>query len=172
MVVDIENDFLKIEVASRGGELQSVKDRTGREYLWQGDSPCWEGKAPNLFPYFARMTEGKYGYHGMEYQMGIHGFVYDTELRTVWKEKDSLRMTMAATDRTKEQYPFDFVYSIDYRLEKNCLRICYEVLNRETDKKKTMYFGIGGHPGIQLPLDEGLKFEDYYLEFGDCLQCR
>jgi len=30
---------------------------------------------------------------------------------------------------------------------------------------KTMYFGIGGHPGFRVPLEDGLVFEDYMLEF-------
>lgn len=28
-----------------------------------------------------------------------------------------------------------------------------------------MYFGIGGHPGFLVPMEEGLEFSDYYLEF-------
>ena len=28
-----------------------------------------------------------------------------------------------------------------------------------------MYFGIGGHPGFNIPMEEGLSFEDYELEF-------
>ena len=30
-----------------------------------------------------------------------------------------------------------------------------------------MYFGLGAHPGFKVPLEEGLAFEDYYLEFKD-----
>ena len=30
----LKNDFLTIEVSSLGAELQSVKDLSGREYLW------------------------------------------------------------------------------------------------------------------------------------------
>ena len=26
---------------------------------------------------------------------------------------------------------------------------------------------MGGHPGFRLPMEEGVKFEDYYLEFGE-----
>ena len=29
------------------------------------------------------------------------------------------------------------------------------------------FFGIGGHPGFNVPLEEGLRFEDYVLEFGN-----
>ena len=28
-----------------------------------------------------------------------------------------------------------------------------------------MYFGLGGHPGFNVPLEAGLSFEDYCLEF-------
>lgn len=28
-----------------------------------------------------------------------------------------------------------------------------------------MYFGIGGHPGFRVPLEDDLDFEDYFLEF-------
>ena len=28
-----------------------------------------------------------------------------------------------------------------------------------------MYFGMGGHPGFRVPLEEGLTFEDYQLRF-------
>lgn len=30
-----------------------------------------------------------------------------------------------------------------------------------------MYFGLGGHPGSNVPLEDGLHFEDYYLEFAE-----
>ena len=28
-----------------------------------------------------------------------------------------------------------------------------------------MYFGIGGHPAFNVPLESSLTFEDYYLSF-------
>ena len=28
-----------------------------------------------------------------------------------------------------------------------------------------MYFGLGGHPGFNVPLTEGKRFEDYRLRF-------
>ena len=43
------------------------------------------------------------------------------------------------------------------------LNTTYQVENHDG---KTMYFGIGGHPGFLVPMEDGLNFEDYYLEFG------
>lgn len=28
-----------------------------------------------------------------------------------------------------------------------------------------MFFGVGGHPGFNVPFEKGLKFEDYYIQF-------
>ena len=33
-----------------------------------------------------------------------------------------------------------------------------------------MYFGIGGHPGLCVPIEEGLEFEDYRINFGENAQ--
>ena len=60
----IQNEYLTIQVSSRGGSLYSVKDTEGSEYLWQGDAAYWGDRAPNLFPYVARLTDGKYTFQG------------------------------------------------------------------------------------------------------------
>ena len=31
-----------------------------------------------------------------------------------------------------------------------------------------MLFSLGAHPGFNCPMEEGLSFEDYYLEFNRC----
>ena len=38
----------------------------------------------------------------------------------------------------------------------------------ENRDEKRMYFALGGHPGINVPLEDGLRFEDYALDFGAC----
>ncbi|HJC22138.1 MAG TPA: aldose 1-epimerase family protein [Candidatus Eisenbergiella merdavium] len=165
----LDNGVLSVRVSSLGGELQSVK-KDGREYLWQGDPAYWEGKAPNLFPYIARLTRGTCTVHGKAYQLPIHGFLPTTEMtaeaQEAEREEDSnavrLVLRLDADERTLACYPFVFTLRIVYELEGDSLRITYEVTNGE---KEEMYFGIGGHPGFQVPLEDGLSFEDYFLEF-------
>ena len=60
MIYTLENDSLKVQVNSHGGELWSIQTKDGAEYLWQGDETYWKDRALNLFPYIARLTEGKY----------------------------------------------------------------------------------------------------------------
>lgn len=42
------------------------------------------------------------------------------------------------------------------------LSVTYRVENLSNE---TMYFGLGGHPAFQVPLEDGLDFEDYKLVF-------
>ena len=50
---------------------------------------------------------------------------------------------------------------ITYTLEHQELTVNYQV--EYTGKE--MYFGIGGHPAFNVPLESSLTFEDYYLSF-------
>ena len=78
------------------------------------------------------------------------------------QEESLLVLRLDADESTLACYPFVFTLRIRYELNQDTLRIAYEVENGGTED---MYFGIGGHPGFQAPLEEGLSFEDYFLEF-------
>mgnify|MGYP000432368555 CR=1 FL=1 len=64
----------------------------------------------------------------------------------------------------KKTVSFEFTLDITWKLEGEKITITYQVKN--TDDKK-MYFGIGGHPGFQIPIEKNLKFEDYRIDFGE-----
>ena len=157
----LDNGVLFVRVSSIGGQLLSVK-KDGKEYLWQGDPAFWEDRAPNLFPYIARLTKGTYTVHGKEYHLPIHGFLPAAEMKAEVQEESLLVLRLDADESTLACYPFVFTLRIRYELNQDTLRIAYEVENGGTED---MYFGIGGHPGFQAPLEDGLSFEDYFLEF-------
>ena len=71
MIYTIRNEKLKTEINSYGAELHSIQTLDGCEYLWQGDPAVWNGPAPNLFPYVARLTDQKYTFEGKEYTVTI-----------------------------------------------------------------------------------------------------
>ncbi len=159
----IENEKLRVCVASYGAEMKSIISKEkNREYLWQGDPEIWKEQAPNLFPYIARMTDGKYTYGGKTYEMKIHGFLKYMDLKGRKDEENRVIFRLEDSDETREQYPFKFAVETEYELLGNTVQITYRVENKDD---KTMYFGIGGHPGFQVPLEEGKKFDDYYLKF-------
>lgn len=158
----IKNENLTVAISDRGAELQSIQTADGHEYLWQSDPVIWEDRAPNIFPYVARMTEGKYTLQGKEYKMDIHGFVKDLVLEVEAQQENEITFCLTSSEQTKEQYPFDFTYRMTYRLEQNRLLITTTVENKG---EHSMYFGFGGHPGFNVPMEEGLTFEDYTLTF-------
>lgn len=162
MVYTIKNDKMEVSIEALGGQMCSVKDAEGREYLWQRDPKYWGDSAINLFPYIARLTEGKYTFKGKTYEMDIHGFLKDSVLKVKDKTESKIVFSLRDSEETYRQYPFHFALKLKYELEGSTLKVTYSVQNRD---RKRMYFGIGGHPGFGLPLEEGLHFEDYHIEF-------
>ena len=163
----IENESIRVSICDVGSELQSIYNKKNNtEYLWQGDEKYWNGKAYNLFPICGRLYDGKYTYRGKEYEMGIHGFVRSSLMTLADKTEKCVTFELRANEATLAQYPFDFLYRITTEIDGTAIKTTITVKNLgENDR----YFGIGGHPGFNVPLNEGESFEDYYLEF-DCVK--
>ncbi len=166
MVHTIKNDFLTVSAAEKGAELQSILGRDGTEYLWQGDGAYWSDRAPNIFPYVARLNEGKYYLDGGLYEMEIHGLAPYHTFRLAENSGERMVLEMVSDEEAYKKYPRRFVFRVIYALKERTLEITYEVDNRD---ERRMYFGIGGHPGFNVPLSRKKCFEDYRLRFSpDC----
>lgn len=163
MLCTIENEIMRVTVNDLGAQLWSVLGRDGTQYLWQGDAAYWADRALTIFPYVARLWQGRYQLDGCEYAMPIHGFAPTSVFALA--EKTPTRMVFELTDseETAAQYPRRFLFRVVYELDGAKLTVRYEVENRG---EKRMYFGLGGHPGFNVPLEAGLAFEDYALCFG------
>ena len=162
MQYSIQNPSLRVEVSSLGAELRSILGADGTQYLWQGDGAYWPDRAPNLFPYVARLTDGAYYLDGRLYHMDIHGFAMRSEFSLVERADTSLTMELSSTEETMALYPRAFAFRVNYVLEGETLSVTYQVDNRD---QRVMYFGLGAHPGFNVPLREGERFEDYRLRF-------
>ena len=162
----ISNSKLSVEISSKGGELRSIQDTEGKEYLWQGDPAYWSDRAPTLFPFIGRLTRDSYQYQGTVYTMGIHGFAAGQDFACQVQEKNRLVLELVDNEQTRKQYPFAFSLEIGFQLVGSQVQISYGVKNRS---RQVMPFGIGGHPGFRVPLDDGEDFTDYVVEFaGGC----
>lgn len=161
----IQNGFLRVEAEMRGAQLLSIRASDGTEYLWQGDPAYWPDRSPNLFPYVARLTDGKYYLDGRLYHMEIHGLApyFDFALREAGQTR--MIFELSSNEKTLAAYPRAFAFRVIYELGDSSLSVTYEVENRD---ERTMYFGLGAHPGFNVPLSGG-TFEDYRLCFdGPC----
>jgi len=162
MLHTIRNNHMSVTVSEQGAELYSIQSCDGTEYLWQGDSAYWSDRAPNIFPYVARLTQGSYYLDGELHRMRIHGIALYRPFRCIQNTNTQLVMELTDDSDSFYEYPRHFSFRILYTLEENTLRVTFQVENRDS---KPLYFGMGGHPGFRVPLEEGLRFEDYRLRF-------
>ena len=162
MLHTIQNDCMSVTVHEQGAQLWSILSRDGTQVLWQGDEKYWADRALTIFPYVARLWQGRYQLDGQTYEMPIHGFAPGSRFAVT--EKCDTRMVFELTDseQTHEQYPRRFAFRVICALEGDTLSVTFEVDNRD---EKAMYFGLGGHPGFNVPLEAGKTFEDYRLRF-------
>ena len=163
-LITLKNDSLTVVLDAEGAVLHSiVKD--GLEYMWQGNPTYWKRRDANLFPYVGRLTDGVYEYEGKRYPMTIHGFCIGTEFSVTEQSETHVRFTLEDSEKTKEMYPFRFAFHVDYTLEGDSI---VKVCTVENRNDREMIFGLGGHPGFNVPLDQG-DFSDWKLVFSeDC----
>ncbi len=157
----IDNGILRVEIAEKGAELQSVRTADGHEYLWQGNPKYWEDRAVNLFPTVGRLMDNRYTCEGKAYELKCHGFAQNS-LFEARVEGDEAVFTLCDSEETRALFPYAFRYEVCYRLEGNSLVVTFRVTN---EGDKTLSFGLGGHPGFFVPMEEGKVFEDYRLRF-------
>lgn len=159
--ITIQNSTLTVTVDSEGGALSSIR-RAGVEYVWVADPEFWRFHDKNLFPYVGRTNGGKYLLDGREYEIPIHGFCSGRAFEVAEQREDLVRLRTVDDDGTRAMYPFAFQFDIVYRLEGE--RLIKECVVTNTGDK-TLYFGIGGHPGFNVPLNGDGEFTDWYFEF-------
>ena len=160
MNYSVKNQYMEISADTLGAQLMSIR-ADGREYLWQGDAKYWSDRSPLLFPFIGRLWNKQYAFGGNTYSLPIHGFAASLEF-TAQVSDSALTMVLESSEETLKYYPFPFLLTVTFALEGKTLHVRHTVRNTGAN---TMYFGLGGHPGIRVPLEDGEHFEDYTLEF-------
>ncbi len=163
MIYSLENSMISIAVSSKGAELQSIIHKDfGLEYIWSGDPKFWGKKSPVLFPVVGALKNNSYQYKRNTYRLSRHGFARDMEFDVTEQNEDGITFTLNSNEETFAQYPFQFSFSVRYKLDGNRVNVIYIVRNTGNEE---MLFSAGGHPAFKIPLIDGTSFEDYYLEF-------
>lgn len=147
----LENEHLRITIASKGAEVISVVDKSsGKELWWNGDPAFWAGHSPILFPACGGLWNGEYRYLGQTYKMPKHGFVRTMEFTpSGGGESGSISFSVRETGETMEFYPFAFTLTVTYTLEGRTLACRASVANPSSDE--VLHYQIGGHPAVALP---------------------
>lgn len=162
MEYTIKNNMLEVTISSKGAEIQSVKGiHSKHEYMWQADPQVWARHAPVLFPIVGRLKDNEYTYKDKTYHMTQHGFARNSEFQVEKQTDESITFLLTDSEETRKQYPFKFEFRVNYNLMNNLLEENFSVINK-TDGE--MIFGVGGHPGFNLPIDSmQINKNDFYF---------
>lgn len=161
----IENDFLKAVIKIKGAELSSLQHKqTGAQYIWQADPAYWGKHSPVLFPVVGTLKNNSFLFENKEFHLGRHGFARDKDFSIVESERDSIKFRLDASASTLIKFPFKFSFEIEYALLNTSLKVTYSIVNTGDFE---MFFSVGGHPAFNVPLEMGLTYQDYYLEFDE-----
>jgi len=159
----LENDFLKVDISTKGAQLTSVYNKAAqRELLWAADPQIWGYHAPNLFPVVGGLINDELLVDGKAYPMSRHGFARTSEFILLENDENHALYSLPNCEKTLQKYPYKFDFQVLYTLIDNALRVTYKLINHD---KKTIYFSVGGHPAFNVPFNKGESYEDYYLEF-------
>ena len=157
MEITLSSGNVTARIESFGAELKSlcVDDR---ELMWCADPAFWGKTSPILFPMIGTLKGGKTLINGKEYAIRRHGFVRDTELKPEKITPTTAVFSMEQNEETREMYPFDFRFAVQYTLKSDGVTVTYTVTNNSAEK---IPFCIGGHPAFAADGD----FSEYSLVF-------
>lgn len=158
----ITNRFLRAEIETHGGELVSLRDGSGAEYIWGGDPAFWSGRNPILFPIVGALKNGSVDLGGRSCRMSRHGFARNSDFSPVEQGDDFIVMELRESAETLSQYPRPFSLRVRHRLLDCGFSTAFTV---ENTGGESLPFCIGAHTAFRCPLFPGQRFEDYQLVF-------
>lgn len=165
----LENENIKIETSTFGGELTSLlKKDDSTEFLWNGDETYWKYHSPILFPIVGKVKDGKYLVDGKEYFLPQHGLARTREFDMIEKSDTHITFELLWSEETLTVYPYKFSLRLSYELLDDGVKASYKVINLDD---KDIYFSIGGHPAFMCPIKENETLSDYYFEFNEKETC-
>ncbi len=165
MAVKISSAAVTVVCLQEGAMLHSlVKDDV--EYLWQGDKEHWGGQAPVCFPIVGVLKGGKANAFGKPCEMKRHGVARINPFEIKEQGPNSVCFVQKSSEKTKKEFPFDYLLQIKYTVLGNSVTTEYTVKNTGNCK---LPFQIGGHPAFNCPLESGERFEDYSVKFDKVL---
>ena len=160
--LSISSDELTAEIDPRGAQLSVLRDRDGRDLLWNGDAGVWAGRAPLLFPIVGVLAGGSYRLGPKRYPLSRHGFARDKEFSLESSSAVAASLLLRPDASTLAVYPFQFELRTRYELHQATLSVSTEIRNLGgTD----MPASFGYHPGFRWPLPYGQTRASHFVQF-------
>src|SRR5438552_965402 len=114
-IIEIGSADISASVNQQGAQLWTLRDKSGRDLLWDGDPNFWPSRAPILFPVVGESPDGKVRQDGREYPMNRHGFARDTAFAIAERSSDAVTFLLRDSEETRQRYPFAFELELRFR---------------------------------------------------------
>ncbi len=140
----IENNYLKVTVNELGGTLLSIIDKKRDvELLYQIKEGSWQFQDVQMFPLIGA---GEFIYNNRTYKFPMrHGIIRDKIFNVNKINKSTVELVYSPNQETLNLYPFDFTFSITYKLVKNTLKVKTKI-----DVANDVYYSYGSHTGLKI----------------------
>ena len=164
MEYTLKNAYFTAVAESNGGELVSLRNAEGKEYIWTGTAPYWSGRNPVLFPIVGRAKDDTLIFDGKAYHMEKHGFARKSNFAVAAQGEDFITFRLTENEATLKQYPFPFCLCITHRLTDTGFTTEYAI---ENTGDTVLPCCIGGHTAYRCPAEDGAQFTDYEIVFDE-----
>jgi len=154
---------LSADINPLGAELFALRDRGGRELLWNGDPRFWKSRAPILFPVVGALAGDQYRLDGEVFTLPRHGFARNKLFSLVKRTTASALFRLSWDKETLRVYPFHFELELHFALADATLHMVASIKNLENDKAMPASFGF--HPALCWPLPYGEPRSVHVLRF-------
>lgn len=157
----IENDISSFAVVPEKGAMIVSMKQHGEEYSWLRKKNFERAERPRcgvpvLFPCCGVADGGVHSFNGKDYPMENHGFADLLPWQVSDTGESGITLEPSASAITKFLYPFDFLLSVTYSLDKNTISIDTTIKNTGCTE---MPFSFGFHPYFTCSKIENLDFD-------------
>lgn len=158
----LSSGALTAQINPLGAQLSVLRDRSGRELLWDGNPAFWNGRAPLLFPIVGTLSGGVYRVADRTYALPRHGFARGRSFEVLTRSPAAALLRLRADEQTLAVYPFRFRLQVRFEIDGSMLTVTTSVRN---DGDAPMPASFGYHPAFRWPLPFGAARAAHAIEF-------
>lgn len=164
LVLEDERARSRVEIAPARGALVTSLVIGDRELLYMEPSTLADpsknvrGGIPVLFPSPGKLANDRFVHAGRRGSMKQHGFARNLAWTPAATSADAatVRLTLRADERTRAQFPWDFVYDLTFTLDAARLTLDMEVHN---PGEVPLPCALGFHPYFAVAHKDGARVE-------------
>jgi galactose mutarotase-like enzyme len=160
--VCVDSGMLMAQINPLGAQLSVLRDRAGRDLLWDGNPAIWAGRAPLLFPIVGALNGASYRLGAERYALSRHGFARGSRFTVTHSGPNQAAFRLRPDEASRRVYPFEFELDVLFTLEGATLTIESRISNRGG---ALLPASLGYHPAFRWPLPFGQSRSSHYIEF-------